>query len=165
MSIRSVTLNRRTFVAVTALLAAGCVRSSPSGRLKLAAGDPGGLYLAFAQILAERVQARYPNLIVDVIPTEGSVQNLTQLRAGEVDMGLALADIAEHDRAAGLKATAPQAVGPSVRKLSLRCLSAKPHAHRIFQISRASASPSARQVRGRRRPVRCCSTRRGYTGG
>lgn len=110
MSIRSVTLNRRTFVAVTALLAAGCVRSSPSGRLKLAAGDPGGLYLAFAQILAERVQARYPNLIVDVIPTEGSVQNLTQLRAGEVDMGLALADIAEHDRAAGLKATAPQAV-------------------------------------------------------
>lgn len=110
MSMRSVQLTRRTFIAATALLTAGCVRSSPSGRLRLAAGDPGGLYLAFAQILAERVQARCPNLVVDVISTEGSVQNLAKLRAGEVDMGLTLADVAERDRATGPTATAPQAV-------------------------------------------------------
>ncbi|WP_019345055.1 TAXI family TRAP transporter solute-binding subunit, partial [Mycolicibacterium conceptionense] len=110
MSILTAQLNRRTFVGLAALLAAGCVRNSPTGRLRLAAGDPGGLYLAFAQILAERVQARYPNLVVDVISTEGSVQNLARLRAGEVDMGLTLADVAERDRATGPKATAPQAV-------------------------------------------------------
>lgn len=110
MSVRSVQLSRRTFIAATALLAAGCVRSSPSGRLRLAAGDPGGLYLAFAQILAERIQTRCPKLVVDVVPTEGSVQNLAKLRAGEVDMGLALADVAERDRDTGPKATAPQAV-------------------------------------------------------
>ncbi|CQD24801.1 immunogenic protein [Mycolicibacterium conceptionense] len=110
MSILTAQLNRRTFVGLAALLAAGCVRNSPTGRLRLAAGDPGGLYLAFAQIIAERVQARYPNLVVDVISTEGSVQNLARLRAGEVDMGLTLADVAERDRATGPKATAPQAV-------------------------------------------------------
>lgn len=110
MSIQPVQLNRRAFIAVTALLAAGCARSSPSGRLRLAAGDPGGLYLAFAQILAERVQTRCPNLVVDVVSTEGSVQNLASLRAGEVDMGLTLADVAERDRTAGPTDTAPQAV-------------------------------------------------------
>lgn len=107
---RSAQMSRRAFILATAVVAAGCIRSEPRGRVRLAAGDPGGLYLAFAQLLAQRVSARYPDLGVDVIPTEGSVDNLARLRSADVDMALALADVAERDRAGGAVGTAPQAV-------------------------------------------------------
>jgi TRAP transporter TAXI family solute receptor len=86
------------------------MRGGPGGRVRLAAGDPGGLYLAFAEILAKQMKARYPDIAVDVLPTEGTVENLARLRSGEVDMGLALADVVERDRATGPAGTAPQAV-------------------------------------------------------
>ena len=110
LSNRSGELSRRAFILATAVLAAGCIRSEPGGHVRLAAGDPGGLYLAFAEILAKRVQARYPNITVEVLPTEGTVENLARLRSADVDMGLALADVAERDRATGAAGTAPQAV-------------------------------------------------------
>ena len=68
------------------------------------------MYLAFAEILAKQSQARYPDIAVDVLPTEGTVDNLARLRSGDVDMGLALADVAERDRATGPADTAPEAV-------------------------------------------------------
>jgi uncharacterized protein len=110
MGKRSGELSRRAFIVATAVLAAGCARTQPGGRLRLAAGDPGGMYLAFAEILAKRVQARYPNITVDVLATEGTVENLARLRSGDVDMGLTLADVAERDRAADPAAAAPRAV-------------------------------------------------------
>jgi TRAP transporter TAXI family solute receptor len=104
-------MTRRAFILATAALAASCsIRSEPSGRVRLAAGQRGGLYLAFAELLAERIHARYPGVGVEVVPTAGSVDNLALLRAGDVDLGLALADVAEQDRATGPAATAPQAV-------------------------------------------------------
>ena len=104
-------MSRRAFILATGVVvAAGCVRGEPGGRVRLAAGDPGGLYLAFAQLLANHLQARYPHAGVNVVPTEGSVDNLARLRSGNVDMGLALADVAERDRATGPAETAPQAV-------------------------------------------------------
>ena len=78
--------------------------------MRLAAGDRGGLYLAFGEIFAKRLQTRYPGIAVDVLPTEGSVENLARLRAADVDMGLALADVVERDRATGPAGTAPLAV-------------------------------------------------------
>ena len=103
-------MSRRTFVLATAMLVAGgCMRGGPRASLRLAAGERGGLYLAFAELLAERIRARYPNIGVVVISTEGSVDNLARLRAGDIDMGLALADVAEQDRA-GQADAAPQAV-------------------------------------------------------
>ena len=111
MSNRSPDMTRRAFILATTVLAAGCsIRSEPGGRVRLAAGDPGGMYLAFAEILANRVHTRYPGVAVDVLPTEGSVENLARLRSGDVDMGLALADVAERDRVTGPAATAPHAV-------------------------------------------------------
>ena len=103
-------MSRRTFVLATAALSAGCIRTETQGRVRLAAGDPGGLYLAFAEILAKRLQVRYPNVAVEVLPTEGTVENLARLRSAEVDLGLALADVAERDRATGPGQTAPQAL-------------------------------------------------------
>lgn len=103
-------MSRRAFIVATALTAAGCVRREPNGRVRLGAGDPGGMYLAFAEVLAQQVHARHPDIVVEVMPTEGSVENLSRLRAGEIDMGLALADVAERDRAGGAAASAPLAV-------------------------------------------------------
>jgi TRAP transporter TAXI family solute receptor len=104
-------MSRRAFLLATALSAAACsIGRGPGGHLRLAAGDPGGMYLAFAELVAKRVGARYSNIAVDVLSTEGSVDNLARLRSGDVDMGLALADVAERDRATGPTATAPVAV-------------------------------------------------------
>jgi uncharacterized protein len=110
MSDRPAEMSRRAFILATAVLAAGCIRSEPRGRVRLAAGDPGGLYLAFAELLAKRLQTRYPDIGVDVVATDGSVDNLARLRSADVDMGLSLADVAERDRATGPVGTAPQAV-------------------------------------------------------
>ena len=111
MSDRPATVSRRAFLLATAaVLAAGCVRSEPGGRVRLAAGERGGLYLAFAELVAKQVQTRYPDIGVDAVSTEGSVDNLARLRSGDVDLGLALADVAERDRATGPVATAPLAV-------------------------------------------------------
>jgi uncharacterized protein len=104
-------MSRRAFLLATAALATACsIRSEPSGRLRLAAGDPGGLYLAFAEILAKQLHTRYPSITVDVLATEGTVENLARLRSGDVDLGLALADVAERDRLGDPAGTAPQAV-------------------------------------------------------
>lgn len=97
-------------IGAAALLAAGCARSGPEARVRLAAGERGGLYLAFAQLLAGQLHARYPHIQVEVLPTEGSIENLARIRSGEVDMALALADVAERDLVTGAGATAPQAV-------------------------------------------------------
>ncbi len=110
MTPRLPVVSRRAFIAATAILAAGCLGGGPAGRLRLAAGDPGGLYLAFAELLAGQIRARFPAVTVDVVPTEGSVENLALLRAGEVDLGLALADAAERDRATQATRTEPFAV-------------------------------------------------------
>jgi TRAP transporter TAXI family solute receptor len=104
-------MSRRAFLLATAAVAAACsIRTEPAGHLRLAAGDPGGLYLAFAEILGKQLHTRYPSITVDVLPTEGTVENLARLRSGDVDLGLALADVAERDRADGAAGTAPQAV-------------------------------------------------------
>jgi len=102
-------LNRRAFLAASALCAAACGRA-PAGPAHLAGGESGGLYLAFAELLAKQLRKRYSGLRVDAVSTEGSVDNLRRLRAGEVGFGLALADVAEGDRAAGPIESAPLAV-------------------------------------------------------
>jgi uncharacterized protein len=108
---RPAKMSRRAFVLAAAVLAAsGCIHGEPRGSVRLAAGQRGGLYLAFAELLAERIRGRYSDIGAEVVPTEGSVDNLALLRAGDVDMGLTLADVAEQDRASGADDTAPQAV-------------------------------------------------------
>jgi TRAP transporter TAXI family solute receptor len=74
---------------------AACGGSNVRGRLRIAAGESGGLYLAFAELLAGRLRARHPDLSVQVLRTEGSVDNLDRLVAGSADLGLCLADVAE----------------------------------------------------------------------
>lgn len=103
-------LNRRTFIAASAVVAAGCMSNTLQGTIRLAAGDYGGLYLAVCQIFAERLRARYPSIDITVLRTEGSVDNLNRLRSGDADMGLAQGDLVERDRTSGPTATSPLAV-------------------------------------------------------
>ena len=103
-------LSRRTFLFATAVLTAGCVASAPGGRVLVASGERGGLYLAFAELVAKQLKDRYPDMGVEAVPTEGSVDNLARLRSGEADLGLALADVVERDLATGPADSAPLAV-------------------------------------------------------
>ncbi len=58
----------------------------------LAAGEPGGFYVEFGELLAAALRAA--GLPVTVVGTGGSVQNIEQLRDGAAALGLALTDIA-----------------------------------------------------------------------
>ena len=78
--------------------------------MRVASGERGGLYLAFAELVAKQLKDRYPDMGVEAVPTEGSVDNLARLRSGEADLGLALADVVERDLATGPADTAPLAV-------------------------------------------------------
>lgn len=72
-------------------LLGGCDGPSP-GRLRIAAGDEGGIYFAFARLLAARLEERVDGLRVEVLSTEGTVDNYRRLARDEADLGLGLAD-------------------------------------------------------------------------
>jgi uncharacterized protein len=89
---------RRMVLSALALgltAAAGCGDRMDRGRLRLAAGEPGGMYLAFAELLAREISAAEPGLRPTVMPTNGSIENLQLLGAGKVDLACALADAAQ----------------------------------------------------------------------
>ena len=77
---------RRTFLIATALLATACT-DSPQQTLRIAAGEPGGFYKEFAELLAAETTAT-------VLGTTGSVENLTLVDGGKADLALTLADAA-----------------------------------------------------------------------
>lgn len=93
-----------------AALLESCGGPSP-GRLRVAAGDEGGIYMAFARLLAARLEERVDGLRVEVQTTAGTVDNYRRLARGEADLGLGLAD--------SIIATAgPQAEGDGVLALA-----------------------------------------------
>lgn len=76
---------------LAAPLASGCtVGAAPP--LALAAGEPGGFYVEFGELLAAALRAA--GRPVTVVGTGGSVENISQLRDGTAALGLALTDIA-----------------------------------------------------------------------
>ena len=72
-------------------LVAGC-GGSAADPLALAAGEPGGFYVEFGELLAGAL--RTSGTPVSVVGTGGSVQNIERLRDGAAALGLALTDIA-----------------------------------------------------------------------
>lgn len=104
------TLTRRAFLASTAAVVAGCLPNDTQGSLRLAAGDPGGLYLAVCEVFAQQLRASAPGITVTVVPTAGSVDNLALLRSGEADMALAQADVVDQKLRTGPAAGDPLAV-------------------------------------------------------
>ena len=158
MSNRSPEMTRRAFILATTVLAAGCsIRSGPGGRVRLAAGDPGGMYLAFAEILANRVHTRYPGVAVDVLPTEGSVENLARLRSGDVEW-------ASHwpTSPSGIESPAPRKPHHT-RWPGERGLSAGDRAR--LRCCATAFGPSGNAGLPRRSPIRRCGDQRGAVRG
>ena len=104
-------MSRRAFLLATAVLAAGCIaHRARRSRARWPRAIRAGCIWRSRRSSPNSSRTRYPDIAVDVLPTEGTVENLARLRSGDVDMGLALADVAERDRATGPADTAPQAV-------------------------------------------------------
>ncbi|MGH3692800.1 MAG: TAXI family TRAP transporter solute-binding subunit [Pseudonocardiaceae bacterium] len=87
-----------TALALGLATAAGCGRGGyrgPQRTLMIAAGQPGAFYLAFAELLATEIRNEEPRLHATAVPTEGSLENLQRLHAGQVDLAVVLADAAQ----------------------------------------------------------------------
>jgi TRAP transporter TAXI family solute receptor len=82
----------RLLAAAPASLAAGCASGATAEPIVLAAGEPGGFYVEFGELLAGALRAG--GIPVTVASTGGSVENIGQVRTGRAALGLALTDIA-----------------------------------------------------------------------
>ncbi len=61
-------------------------------RLVLAAGGRTGEYYAFSQAFAEVVTRNHPRIRIEVVETDGSPENMAQLRDGRADIALVQSD-------------------------------------------------------------------------
>lgn len=96
-------IRRRKFLALTAigvLSAAACGNRDPVV-VRLASGEEGGFYHAFARLLAE-VAAADGAVRIEPLTTSGSQENLDLLAEGGADAALALADSARAARGAAV---------------------------------------------------------------
>ncbi|WP_433523127.1 TAXI family TRAP transporter solute-binding subunit [Nocardia pseudovaccinii] len=93
-------MRRRKFLALTVFgVAAGAVGCGRSPELvRLASGEVGGFYHAFAELLAA-VAREEGTVRIEPVTTTGSQENLGMLANGQVDAALALADSVQSERA------------------------------------------------------------------
>ncbi|MEC3981696.1 TAXI family TRAP transporter solute-binding subunit [Amycolatopsis sp. H20-H5] len=92
------TVARRTALLGGLGLLAGCSTSGYQGderAVTVAAGENGGFYLAFAELLAAQLNRAEPRLRCTPMATEGSLDNVRRVLGGQADLGLALADVAQ----------------------------------------------------------------------
>jgi uncharacterized protein len=89
---------RRTFLALAATaLTASCSTEDyegPPRTLRIAAGERGGFYKEFAELLARQLAEAEGDLDAEVLESTGSITNLEQLSSGHADLGLTLVDAA-----------------------------------------------------------------------
>lgn len=92
-------LTRRTaLLGGVGFVLGGCAFSGYSGperTITIAAGEPGGFYLAFAELLAAELSKAEPKLHATAVSTEASVANVNLVRTGQTDLALVLADVAQ----------------------------------------------------------------------
>ncbi|RJQ76142.1 TAXI family TRAP transporter solute-binding subunit [Pseudonocardiaceae bacterium YIM PH 21723] len=82
-------IDRRLFLAGLAGLLSACTGSGEPPRIRIAAGEDGGFYLAFARLLAQQLPGG------TAVSTQGSADNLDRLRTGQAEVALSLADTAQ----------------------------------------------------------------------
>ena len=74
------------------LLALRFVEPAPPRTVRIAAGEPGGAYDAFARRYAELMSRE--GIALEVVPTHGSVENLARLQRGEVEIAFVQGGVA-----------------------------------------------------------------------
>jgi uncharacterized protein len=87
-----VRLSRRHVLVAAAVGALAACSSPQTEPISIAAGEQGGFYLEFAQLLATALRGRGIDARADV--TKGSVENLKRLATDQATLGLSLADAA-----------------------------------------------------------------------
>jgi TRAP transporter TAXI family solute receptor len=84
------TLTRRSvLLGGLGLALAGCSTSGydgPERTVTIAAGERGGFYLAFAELLSAELSRAEPRLRATAVPTEASVANVDLVRRGQADV-------------------------------------------------------------------------------
>ncbi|MGV9584180.1 TAXI family TRAP transporter solute-binding subunit [Nocardia farcinica] len=85
--------SRRGLLVLAGLAAASACAGGDPPAVRLASGEVGGFYYAFARLLAEAA-ARAGTVRIETVVTAGSQENLALLAEGRVDAALALADSA-----------------------------------------------------------------------
>ncbi|WP_410873064.1 TAXI family TRAP transporter solute-binding subunit [Nocardia sp. A7] len=89
-------ISRRRMLALAALASAGVFGCGANDRVpvRLASGEDGGFYYAFARLLAAAAANETGDLRIEPVETAGSQQNLRMVADGDVETALALADSA-----------------------------------------------------------------------
>ncbi|MGY0499235.1 TAXI family TRAP transporter solute-binding subunit [Nocardia sp. FBN12] len=92
----SAPISRRRMMALAAFASMGAFGCGANDRatVRLASGEDGGFYYAFARLLATAAANNTDDLRIETVETAGSQQNLRMVADGEVDTALALADSA-----------------------------------------------------------------------
>jgi len=95
------TISRRTVVKSGAIvLAAGLIGAGAPGRwsrtipITIAGGQQDGVYLQFAELLADAINTAGLGLNCTSVQTEGSVENIQLIGKGDAHIGIAMADVA-----------------------------------------------------------------------
>ncbi|HET6286467.1 MAG TPA: TAXI family TRAP transporter solute-binding subunit, partial [Amycolatopsis sp.] len=92
-------------IAVVCALVTGCDPGVGPLHLRIAAGNPGGVYLPLARPLAAAWAADLEIALPEVQETQGSLDNLARLRSGQADIAFVAADVAA-DQPTGIAALA-----------------------------------------------------------
>jgi TRAP transporter TAXI family solute receptor len=95
-----VPLTRRALLLAPFAMAAACA-SGGGAPVVVAAGEPGGFYVEFCELLVTRLRAR--GVTADAVTTGGSVDNIERVADGSATLTVALSDIA----LAGLRGEPP----------------------------------------------------------
>ena len=83
-----------TFVLFGPILACTSGSDSPTGDLRIAAGEPAGVYSLYGDALAGLVRQEWPKVEPRVLTTAASAENLQLLRDGKAEVGFTQADVA-----------------------------------------------------------------------
>lgn len=92
------TISRRTAMLGGLAMLTGCSTGTyrgPGRSVTIAAGESGGFYLAFAEVLAAELSRAEPGLKCKAVATEASVANVQRVRDGQADLGLMSTDVAQ----------------------------------------------------------------------
>ncbi|MDT0382265.1 TAXI family TRAP transporter solute-binding subunit [Streptomyces sp. DSM 42041] len=76
--------------------------AQPRGTLTFATGVPTGVYQQYGSLLKQRLARDVPGLSMELVPSQGSVQNIDMLVSGEADFTIAQSDaVAAHLKQGG----------------------------------------------------------------
>ncbi|MEV0224011.1 TAXI family TRAP transporter solute-binding subunit [Streptomyces sp. NPDC050704] len=76
-------------------------KSSPTGTVSFSTGTSTGVYQLYGKLLQNALAKDMPRLDVDLVPSEGSLQNVKRVAVGDADFTIAAADAVEKYKRAG----------------------------------------------------------------